>query len=57
MRVRGDDQQFESEERTIEVEQLKGSFIEQGDQRAQIDERPDKTKEVEEAKKRSGGAL
>ena len=47
------DQAPESKEKTAEVEKLKSSWIE-GNKRAQIDERPEKTREIEEAKKKQG---
>jgi hypothetical protein len=49
--MRFDDQQEESKEVTAEVEKAKASTT-WGRKKAQLDERPEKTREIEEAKKK-----
>jgi hypothetical protein len=51
----GQDQMPEDLKRTLEIERLKSG--KSGDKTAQIGERPEKTKEVEEGKKKLPGAL
>ncbi|WP_176441647.1 hypothetical protein [Granulicella rosea] len=57
MKSRTTDQLFESTQRTEEIEKQKAEYIGPRDFNGQADESSDKTKEVEEAKKRPGGAL